>query len=74
MARLFVYDARTRNEASSDAEGTSGRITFRKAACKRGSALEFRVEATLGSEFGDGTPITVIGTFVGRVSARPTGH
>ena len=71
---LFVYDAKTRNEASSETEGTRGRVTFGKAACTRGSAIELHIDATLGSEFGDGTPIKVTGTFVGRVSSRPTGH
>lgn len=70
-AEIFVFDARTHNEASSEAEGTRGRVTFRKVACERGSALEFRVDATIGSEFSDGKPVTVAGTFVGRVSSPP---
>jgi hypothetical protein len=68
---LFVYDAKTGNEASDGAEGSRGRVYLRRASCRRGGRVEIVVSAVLASEFSDGRPIRVSGTFVGRVGARP---
>ena len=60
-AQLFAVDGE--NELSSSEEEASGRITFRKARCGARLRIRFRVRATLGSEFFDGDPLTVRGTF-----------
>jgi hypothetical protein len=60
-AQLFAVDGE--NELSSAEEEASGRITFRKARCGPRLRIRFRVHATLGSEFFDGDPLTVRGTF-----------
>jgi hypothetical protein len=49
-ALFFALDAqRMENELSSSEEEATGRITFRKADCRRG--VDFRIDAYLGSEF-----------------------
>ncbi len=64
-AQLFAADAK--NEASSAEEESSGRITFTRARCGRTTLdVRFKVDATLGSEFSDGTPVTIRGTFSAR--------
>jgi hypothetical protein len=68
---IFVYDAKTRNEASQGTEGSGLVATLRKATCRRGGALAIRLSGTIGSEFSDGTPVHVSGTYRGRVGTRP---
>jgi len=68
---IFVYDGKTRNEASQGTEGSLGVATLRKATCRRGGALVIRLSGTIGSEFSDGTPVRVSGTYRGRVGAPP---
>ena len=64
-AQLFAVDAR--NEASSAEEEASGRMTFSRARCGRTSLdLRFAVDAVMGSELSDGTPIAIRGTFSAR--------
>ena len=63
----FVFDAKTRNEASEGAEGSHGTVTVRKATCRRGGTLEIEFSGTLASEFSDGKPIRGSGTYRGRV-------
>jgi len=70
---IFVYDAKTRNEASQGTEGSHGVATLRRATCRRGGALEIRLSGTIGSEFSDGTPVRVSGTYRGSVGPPP-GH
>jgi len=70
---LFVFDARTRNEASEGAEGSHGRVGLRRATCARGGPLEIGLDGVLASEFGDGRAIRFAGTFRARVGTRPTG-
>ena len=70
---IFVYDAKTRNEASQGAEGTHGVVTLRRATCKRGAALAIRLSGTIASEFSDGKPVEVSGTYRGQVGPRPPG-
>lgn len=69
---IFVLDAKTRNEASEGAEGSHGRVVLRRATCVRGGRLEIAVSGVIASEFGDGKPIRVSGTFLGRVGSRPS--
>jgi len=68
---VFVFDAKTRNEASEGTEGSRGRIMLRRATCRRGGMLALGLSGTIGSEFSDGKPIRMSGTFQGRVGVRP---
>jgi hypothetical protein len=69
---LFVFDAKTRNEASEGAEGSRGRVKIRRASCARGARVAIDVFGTLASEFSDRKPVRVSGTFVGRIGTRPS--
>lgn len=60
-ALLFAVDGT--NELSSAEEEAAGRIVFRRARCGRRLSVRFRVTATLGSEYSDGQPLRVRGTF-----------
>jgi hypothetical protein len=68
---LFVFDARTRNEASESAEGSRGRVVLPRATCSRGGALEIAVSALLASEFVDGPRIRASGVLKAKIGARP---
>jgi hypothetical protein len=68
-AQVFVYDAAI--EASSAEEESSGSMVFSRLNCKLGGVVEFSIDAILGSEFSDGEPVQVSGTYRGRVSKRP---
>jgi hypothetical protein len=70
-AELFVYDRPTKNEASSETEEANGAITFSKVSCVRGRGVEIRASGVLGSEFSDGKPIRVNGTFRGTIGRPP---
>jgi hypothetical protein len=70
---IFVYDGKRRNEASQGTEGSHGVATLRRATCRRGGALAIRLSGTIGSEFSDGTPLRVSGTYRGRVGTQPGG-
>jgi hypothetical protein len=64
-ALLFAADGR--NEASSAEEESSGRMTFTRARCGRTTLdVRFRVDAVLGSEFFDGAPVRIRGSFSAR--------
>jgi hypothetical protein len=69
---LFVFDARTRNEASESAEGSRGHVVLRRATCKRGGALEIAVSALIASEFSDGSRIRTSGVLTAKIGARRT--
>jgi hypothetical protein len=60
-ALLFAVDGT--NELSSAEEEAAGRIVFRRARCGRRLSVRFRVTGTLGSEFSDGEPLRVRGSF-----------
>ena len=60
-AEVFAFDPD--NEASSAEEEASGRISFGAVRCGRRLAVRFRVRAVLGSEFFDGEPLTMRGSF-----------
>ncbi len=68
---LFVFDARTRNEASESAEGSHGHVVLRRATCDRGGALEIAVSAVVASEFSDGGTIRASGILRAKIGARP---
>lgn len=61
-AQLFAADGR--NEASTAEEESSGRMTFTKARCGRTTLdVRFKVDAVMGSEFSDGAPLRIRGSF-----------
>jgi hypothetical protein len=68
---VFVFDAKTHNEASEGAEGSRGVVTLRRATCRRGGPLEIDLSGTIASEFFDGTPVRVSGTYRGTVGSPP---
>jgi hypothetical protein len=72
-AELFVYDAPTKNEASSETEHAKGVVTFSRITCRRGKTVTISARGVLGSEFGDGTPVRVSGTFRGTIGRPPVG-
>jgi hypothetical protein len=63
-ALLFATDGQ--NELSSAEEEASGRIRFDRVRCGRRLAVRFRIRAVLGSEFFDGKPLSVRGSFRAR--------
>jgi hypothetical protein len=60
-AELFATDGR--NELSSATERSSGRIRFLRVSCARRLRIAFRISGRVGSEFGDGEPLIVRGSF-----------
>ena len=68
---IFVYDGKTRNEASDGAQGSHGTVMLRRATCRRGGAVEIGLSGTIASEFSDGKPVRVSGTYRGRIGSRP---
>ena len=60
-AEVIAFDSD--NEASSAEEEASGRMSFGAVRCGRRLAVRFRVRAVLGSEFFDGEPLTMHGSF-----------
>jgi hypothetical protein len=70
---LFVGDAETENESSTEGEESRGQIAFSQASCDVGDPVEFTIDAVIDSEFFDGKPITARGTFHGVVGDPPAG-
>jgi hypothetical protein len=68
---IFVFDAKAHNEASEGAEGSHGMVTLRRATCLRGHVVEIGLSGTIASEFSDGKPIRMSGTYRGRIGSRP---
>jgi hypothetical protein len=68
---VFVYDGKTRNEASQEGGGSRGAVTLRRATCKRGGALAISLSGTIASEFSDRKPVRVSGSYRGRVGPPP---
>jgi len=68
---LFVFDAKTKNEASESAEGSRGRVVLRRTSCSLGDAFAITMSAVIASEFFDGTRIRASGTLTGRIGTRP---
>jgi hypothetical protein len=68
---VFVFDAKTQNEASEGAEGSRGVVTLRHATCRRGGSLDIGLSGTVASEFFDGNPVRVSGRYRGAVDSPP---
>ena len=66
---IFVWDPP--NELSTQTGDSGGSIVFQKLNCESSGEVQFSIEATIGSEFGDGLPITVRGDFQAIVSGPP---
>jgi hypothetical protein len=60
-AELFATDRR--NELSSETERSRGRIRFLRVSCAPRLRIAFRLSGRVGSEFGDGEPLVVRGSF-----------
>lgn len=60
-AQFFATDGR--NEVNSDTEESSGRIRFQRVSCGRRLRIAFTFNGRVGSEFGDGEPLVVRGSF-----------
>lgn len=60
-AQLFAVDGR--NELNSNGEDSTGRIRFGRVSCGRRLRIAFRFSGRVDSEFGDGEPLTVRGSF-----------
>jgi hypothetical protein len=63
-AQLFAGDAG--NETSTAEEEAGGRITFTRVRCGKRMDVRFKVDAVLGSEFFEGKPVTIRGSFSAR--------
>lgn len=70
-ADIFLYDASTDNEVSTQADDSSGSITFQELDCSEGGEVRFTIDATIGSEFGGGESVDVSGSFTGEVGDNP---
>ncbi len=51
------------NELNSDTDPSRGRIRFQRVSCGKRLRIAFSVDGRVGSEFGDGEPLTVRGSF-----------
>src|ERR1700752_67368 len=58
---IFVLDPP--NELSTHEPESSGSIVFQRLDCGSDGDVEFTIDAVIGSEFGDSTPVHVAGTF-----------
>ena len=72
-ALIFATDSCTGNEASTEEEDARGTVSFAPVRCVAGRHVRFTVSAMLGSEFGDGKPIHVTGTYEGTIGQRLPG-
>jgi hypothetical protein len=66
---IFVWDPP--NELSTQTGGSGGSIVFQSLGCGPSDEVQFSIDATIGSEFGDGTHITVQGDFRATISGPP---
>ena len=66
---IFVLDPP--NELATNTDKSTGSITFQKLNCGTGSEVQFSINATIGSEFGNGPSITVAGTFRSPIGTAP---
>jgi len=69
---VFVFDAKSHNEASEGAEGSHGTVTLRRATCRRGHMVEIGLSGAIASEFSDGKPVRMFGAYRGRIGSRPS--
>lgn len=68
-AAIFVLDEP--NELSTQTGDSDGSITFSELDCGSGGEVRFTIDATIGSEFGDGPPVRVTGSFAAPVGEAP---
>lgn len=66
---IFVFDPP--NELSTQQSGSGGTITFQQLQCGSGGKVQFTIDATIASEFGDGPAVTVKGSFRAPVGQAP---
>lgn len=66
---MFILDPP--NELSTQADDSSGSITFTELNCSMGGAVAFTIDAIVGSEFSDLPSISASGSFRGRVGPPP---
>jgi hypothetical protein len=66
---VFVGDPP--NELSTQAGGSSGSLTFQELQCGAGGRVSFTIDAVIGSEFGDGPPVSVTGSFSAPIGQPP---
>jgi hypothetical protein len=69
-ADLFLSDPP--NELSSATEESSGGITFQRLDCGEEGAVEFTIDAVLGSEYSDQPPVRIQGSFRAPVGDAPS--
>lgn len=67
---VFVLDPP--NEAATNSDGSGGSIVFHALDCGPPGDVWFSIDATVGSEFGDGSPITIHGDFRATLTGPPT--
>jgi hypothetical protein len=70
-AEIFVHDPP--NELSTQTSGSSGGVVIEHLDCRGGGGVRFRVDAVIGSEFGDLPGVTVTGSFSSPWTGPPTG-
>jgi len=70
-AEIFVYDASTKNEASTETEKAHGTVEFSRVSCRKGRRVTVTIHAVLGSEFSDGGNVRVDGSVRGVVGTPP---
>lgn len=68
-ADLFILDPP--NELSTQAEDSSGSITFTEIDCTAGGEVAFTIDAVIGSELGGQPTVSVTGSLSGGVGAAP---
>ncbi len=69
--QLFVHDHP--NEATTNLGNAAGSITFEQLRCGSDGFVQFSVDATLASEYSDGTPIRMKGRFRAPIGQPPPG-
>lgn len=70
---FFVNDSldNPKNECSTQDIRSSGSITFQQLQCLTGGVVQFSINAEIGSEFGNGPSVNVVGTFQAIVGQPP---
>jgi hypothetical protein len=68
---IFLLDSP--NELNTNTEDATGTIVFHKIPCQSGNEVDFTIDAVLGSEFGEGTPVVMRGRYSGEVTGAPSG-
>jgi hypothetical protein len=66
---LFLLDPP--NELATNTEESDGFIVFHRLPCPSGTTVDFSIDAVMGSEYGDMSPVTVRGRFTAQVTGPP---